>query len=311
MSDLKHVPVLLDEVLEGLQLTPDMNVIDGTLGGGGHAAAILERTGPSGKLLGLDLDPVAIQIATQNLVSFKNRIEIKKDSYVHVSDHIAFFAGKPIMALLLDLGMSSLQLDDTSRGFSYMSDNALDMTFDGSSEFTAQDLLMKSSEQELADIFSTYGEERFAKRIARTIVKERVHEELTGKRIREICEGVYKAVYSKPSTTHPATRVWQAVRIAVNNEFEHIEKGILAGLEVLHAGGRIAIITFHSLEDALVKKVIRDVVKGPEPDPNSPLPETFIPIAKKVTTKPILPSEEEKIKNPRARSAQLRIIEKI
>ncbi len=311
MTEYSHNPVLVQEVIEGLDIKSNTNVIDVTVGGGGHAKAILEASGPDGFLLGLDWDEAATNAAREHLAAFGPRVSIKSDSYVHLQDHVTELGDKPVNAILADLGLSSAQLDDKERGFSFLADNELSMRFDNQSGLTARDILAAYSEKELITIFREYGEEPLAYQIAKEICKRRKDDSITGEVLREICEEVYTKKFRTKSATHPATRVWQALRIVVNEEFKNIEKFVPQALEILESGGRLGIITFHSKEAALVKKLLRVYTHAPAPDLNSPLPEEFTPQAIAITKKAIRASEEEVKLNPRARSAQLRIIEKI
>ncbi len=306
-----HVPVLVNEVLQGLDIKEHSNVIDATVGGGGHAKAILEQSSPDGFLLGLDWDKVAVDAAKENLAEFGKRVVIKNDSYINVDNHTSEVGDRPINAILADLGLSSAQLDDKRRGFSFLSDSKLSMRFDNQEGLDAKDIVNTYSEKELVRIFQEYGEESLARNIAKEICKVRNTDEVTGSVLSDICKRTYAMKFKKKSTTHPATRVWQALRIEVNQEFENIKNFIPKALNLLEPGGRLGIITFHSLEDALVKKIFRSFVQAPPPDLNSPLPEEFTPTARLITRKSIKPTEEEVRENLRARSAQLRIIEKI
>jgi len=311
MKNYLHVPVLVNEVLIGLNIHSGTNVIDATIGGGGHAKAILEKNKPDGFLLGLDWDPTAVAAAGQNLAEFDGRVIIKNDSYINIKNHLSELGGKPVNAILADLGLSSAQLDDKERGFSFYSKAKLSMRFDNQDGLKARDILEGYTEVELVNIFQDYGEEPQARLIAKGIVKRRQDESITGEILREICADIYARKFRTKSKTHPATRVWQALRIAVNEEFSNIKNFIPQAFDILASGGRLGIITFHSKEDALVKKILRSYTQAPPPDLNSPLPEEFVPRAKIITTKSIKPSIAEVRDNPRARSAQLRIIEKL
>ena len=311
MNQYSHIPVLVNEVLEGLNIQAHSNVIDATVGGGGHAKAILEKSSPDGFLLGLDWDQTAVQAAQDNLAEFGDRVIIKNDSYTNIADHINELGDKSVHAIIADLGLSSAQLDDLGRGFSFLADSQLSMRFDNQNGLDAKDIVNTYSERELIRIFTDFGEEPLARNIAKEICKIRSIDEITGSVLADICKRTYAIKFKKKSTTHPATRVWQALRIEVNQEFENIRNFVPQALELLESGGRLGIITFHSIEDALVKRLFKSFAQAPPPDLNSPLPEEFIPTANLITKKSIKPTEEEVKENPRSRSAQLRIIEKI
>lgn len=312
MTNTQHIPVLLDEVVDGLHLDKNARVIDATIGYGGHAEKILESIGPNGLLQGFDRDPVAIQASSNRLHRFSSHIQLVNEPFTNLDMHLDFFKNQPVSAILFDLGLSSPQVDSMQRGFSFMHDDELNMRFDSAIDKpTAHDFLMHASEVELADIFFIYGEERHARKIAHAIVNTRTKQPITGAVLRDICMRIYAKTYKKKSTTHPATRVWQALRIAVNAEFTLIEQALPKAFTILGRGGRLAVISFHSTEDALIKKIFRQWHKAPQPDLNSPLPEKFEPQARLITRKAIKPTDGELAHNPRARSAQLRIIEKI
>ncbi|HKY64510.1 MAG TPA: 16S rRNA (cytosine(1402)-N(4))-methyltransferase RsmH [bacterium] len=289
-----HVPVMRDEVLDLLQVGANRNYVDGTLGLGGHSFAILERSAPEGRLLGIDRDREALRLAAQRLSPFKDRIVLKHATYDRAPELIAEADLGPIDGMILDLGVSSLQLDDAKRGFSFTQDSALDMRMDLEEEVTARELLNDLPERELEAIFREYGEERFAKRIARLIVRSR--EEGSIETTQRLCQIVSRAVpFSKGRhRIHPATRVFQALRIAVNRELDLLQKFLARPPDFLAVGGTLAVISFHSLEDRIVKWAFRSFERY-----------------QVLTKKPLGPSDGEVAKNPRARSAKLRAIRRV
>jgi len=307
-----HTPVLLHEVLSGLNLSPNKNCIDGTVGLGGHAREILKHTAPNGKLIGFDRDQSSLLLAMQNLKEFTNRFIPIHDSYAHVEQHAdSIQKVQPIHAILLDLGLSSVQLDLAYRGFSFRFSGPLDMRFDQSRGTTAADILNGTSEEQLVRIFKEYGEEPHAKKIARAIVERRIEQPFheTADLVDVIERSVpIRALHMR---IHPATRVFQALRIAVNHELEHLSQFLPHALQHLAPGGRFAVISFHSLEDRIVKRFFKnestECLCPPE------IPEcrcNHHASIRRITKKPITATEEEIAQNPRARSAKLRIIEK-
>jgi len=299
---LGHIPVLYQEVLTGLQVKPGGRYIDATVGGGGHARGILKASAPDGELLGIDADPMAIALATEQLAEFGKRVTLVQGNFAELED-IALERGiYPVDGLLFDLGLSSIQLGAVERGFSFQLDGPLDMRFDPRQTLTAADLVNSLSAKELEDILSRYGEEPQARRIARAIVKERpLH--TTG----ELAALVERTV-GRRRRIHPATRVFQALRIAVNAELECLAKALPQALRLLKPGGRLAVISFHSLEDRLVKEFFRKEARDCLCPPEAPVctcgHRASLGI---VTKKPIRPSAEEVAANPRSRSARLRI----
>jgi 16S rRNA (cytosine1402-N4)-methyltransferase len=289
-----HVPVMRDEVLDLLQVGANRNYVDGTLGLGGHSFAILERSAPEGRLLGIDRDREALRLAAERLSPFKDRVVLKHATYDRAPDLIREAGFGEVDGMILDLGVSSLQLDDAQRGFSFNQDSALDMRMDLEEEVTARELLNDLPERELEAIFREYGEERFARRIARLLVSSR--EENSIETTRQLCQIVSRAVpFSKGRhRIHPATRVFQALRIAVNRELDLLQKFLTQPPDFLGIGGVLAVITFHSLEDRIVKWAFRSFQSY-----------------QVLTKKPLLPSDGEVQKNPRARSAKLRAIRRI
>ncbi len=309
--EFKHVSVLLNETIDSLLIKPDGIYADGTLGGGGHSFEIASRLSSKGLLIGIDRDREALCAAGERLKDFSNI------RYVHsnFSDIKNILDSEGVPALdgaLIDLGVSSYQLDSGERGFSYMKDAPLDMRMDQTIEFSAYDVVNTYSEEDLVRIFFDYGEEKFSRKIARLIVAEREQKNI--ETTLELVEIIKKAIPEKlrQKGSHPAKRVFQAIRIEVNSELEPLKKSITDFFDSLAPGGRLAVITFHSLEDRIVKQTFQSFAKG------CTCPKDF-PICvcgkkatgKVITTKPILPSDEEILYNKRSKSAKLRVCEKL
>ncbi|VAW44353.1 16S rRNA (cytosine(1402)-N(4))-methyltransferase [hydrothermal vent metagenome] len=305
---LNHFSVLLSESVEGLNIKPDGVYIDGTFGRGGHSRAILDALGPKGRLLAIDQDPEAIAYAKAHFQD--ERFEIQYGSFEGIKTYCEArgLVGK-IDGVLLDLGVSSPQLDDAERGFSFMREGPLDMRMNPEEGLSAKDWLAQVDEKTLKLVLQNYGEERFSGRIARVIKEEVVKGTLNT--TLDLAELVKKASPKVDKNKHPATRTFQAIRIAVNRELDVLKNVLIAAMEVLAPSGRLSVISFHSLEDRIVKVYIRDQSKIKDLFPDSPiLIEVVEPILRKVS-KPIFPSKEECQKNSRSRSAVLRIAEKI
>ena len=304
-----HKPVLVKQLQH--MLMPDDHrlerAIDGTLGAGGHTRALLEAG--AAEVLAFDLDASAIALARRNLAAYEALVQIHHRSYL-LMDEVARERGwETVDGILLDLGLSSMQLDNPERGFAFRHDARLDMRFDQSATGpTAADLINSNSESELADLFFRYGEERAARRIARAIVEQRPVES-TG----ELANLVASVVGSRRRTgkTHPATKTFQALRIAVNRELETIEKALPIAIDLLRPGGRLAVITFHSLEDRIVKRGFRDLATNIVAPPGMASMGTSRALIRPVTRKPITPDSMELGSNPRSRSAKLRVVEKL
>jgi len=305
---LSHQPVLYQEVLLALAPTANGLYIDGTLGAGGHAAGILELSAPSGHLLGLDMDLTALTLARENLQSFTPRIELVQASYTDMNEHAARlgWVGR-VNGILLDLGLSSMQLDDPNRGFSFRGDAPLDMRFNQHSGVTAAEILNNSGEDELLRIFWEYGEEPHARRLLKSILAHRPIK--TTFQLADLCE---QSIGRSNSGIHPATRVFQALRIAVNAELENVAAALPQAVNLLTPGGRLAIITFHSLEDRIVKHFFQRESKDCICPPSMPVcscgHKASITIRKPTS---ITASDEEVNSNPRSRSARLRVAEKL
>jgi 16S rRNA (cytosine1402-N4)-methyltransferase len=292
-----HIPVLLKETVEGLALRPGDNVIDGTVGAGGHAAAILERISPDGLLLGIDLDEAALEAARRKLARFGSRVMLVRENYKNVERVLLSHSFGPIQAALLDLGFSSLAIDDPSRGFSFRFDGPLDMRFDPSQELTAASIVNSWSADQLTDIFVRYGEERFARRIAGAVVAARRRDRIVSTlQLVDVIGSAVPAAY-RHGHIHYATRTFQALRIATNDELGNLETALSAFTGSIAPGGRLAIISFHSLEDRAVKRYF--------------LSQAAAGVMKVLTKRPLIASEDEIAANPRSRSAKLRIAEKI
>ena len=312
MSDIfTHRPVLLDECIEGLNIRPDGIYLDGTLGRAGHSIEIVKRL-TTGRLICVDRDEAALEAAKIRLADWMDKVTLVHSNFSHVADILDDLNLTGIDGMLFDLGVSSPQLDDTSRGFSYMRDAALDMRMDRTEGITAADVVNGYSFEELRRILSQYGEERYSPRIASTIVKRR--EEKPIETTLELVDIIRSAMPAKAlrEKQHPAKRSFQAIRIAVNDELQSVERMITAAIPRLNYGGRLAIITFHSLEDRIAKVGMNAFGKGctcPSDFPICVCGKT--PDIKMVKRKPILPTEEEITENPRARSAKLRVAEKL
>jgi len=307
-----HQPVLYHEIIHALQPRSAGLYVDGTVGAGGHARGILEASSPDGKLLGLDLDPQALTLAQENLAPFGERVILKRASYVTLAGQLSALGWAAVHGILLDLGLSSMQLDTPERGFSFRVDAPLDMRFDPGAPTCAADLVNNLPEAQLADLIYRYGEERRSRQVARAIVAARPIA-TTGK----LAEVVAKAVLppggrSGRAGLHPATRTFQALRIAVNGELEAIEQVLPQAITALAPGGRLAVISFHSLEDRLVKQFFRRESQDCLCPPRQPVCTCGHRASlAEITRKPVKPSETEALSNPRARSARLRVAEKI
>jgi 16S rRNA (cytosine1402-N4)-methyltransferase len=297
----RHVPVLLTEVLDGLAPGGGGRYLDGTLGGGGHAAAVLEASAPDGCLLGIDADPAALAAAGARLSSFGERVTLAHGNFRDLGRLAREHGFEQVDGILLDLGVSSYQLDTPERGFSFAADAPLDMRLDPTSGATAADLVNGTPEADLADLIFRYGEERGSRRIARFIAEARRKQPIAT--TIELAELVARALGGRHGKIHPATRTFQALRIAVNRELESLETALPQAVELLAPGGRMAIIAFHSLEDRIVKLFFRaeSGYGGSEQPARLQI----------ITKKPIEASEQEARTNPRSRSAKLRIAKRV
>ena len=306
MTPSTHIPVLYHEVLQLLRPQPDGRYLDATLGAGGHAAGILQVSAPTGRVLAFDRDPEAITFARQQLALYGDRVTYINDSYAEMGRLAPANGFEALDGILLDLGLSSRQLQSAERGFSFMKDGPLDMRFDPTQGETAADLINNLSEAELADIFWQYGEERRSRRLARAIVNNRPFTNT-----RQLADLVAAQVKGR-ERIHPATRIFQALRIATNHELEAVETGIPAAIGLLKPGGRIAVISFHSLEDRFVKQLFRRLSQSCTCPPQQPICTCGGKATLRlVTRKAVKASETEIQQNPRSRSARLRVAEKI
>ena len=300
-----HLPVLFAEVMDGLAVKEDGTYLDGTFGRGGHARGVLQRLGGKGRLLAMDKDPDAIAVAMQ-MADADARLSWRRGSFASLADWPATAAG--LDGVLLDLGVSSPQLDVAERGFSFGKDGPLDMRMDPESGESAAEWLARASEKDIADVLWVYGEERQSRRIARTIVAARAHAPLL--RTAQLAELIAQACPRGASKTHPATRSFQAIRIHINRELADLEAGLDAALAQLKVGGRLAVISFHSLEDRIVKQFMAKHAKAPAANRRMPVEVSFTPTLRLVGGAQKA-SEAELAGNPRARSAVLRVAEKL
>ena len=307
MNDRPHQPVLYQEIIHALQPHSGGRYVDGTLGAGGHARGIVEACAPDGQLLGLDVDPQALAIARETLAPYEQRVHLAQASYTSLSAQLKQLGWENVDGIVLDLGASSMQFDTPERGFSFMQDAPLDMRFGPHAPQTAADLVNKLTERELADLIYQYGEERDSRKIARAIVNKRpLHT------TRELVAAIESVSPRRGDRVHPATRTFQALRIAVNEELASIESVLPQAVSALGVGGRLAVISFHSLEDRLVKDFFREQGRALKNPPYERIYEVERDaVVKEVNRKPITPSDAEIKENPRARSAKLRIVEKL
>ena len=304
---MQHTPVLYQAVIDLLKPVPGGRYIDGTLGAGGHTKGLLIGSSPDGQVAGFDRDPQALELAKDNLTEFGDRVIFIKDSYKNFRPHLNNLDWQNVDGILLDLGISSMQLDTPERGFSFRGDGPLDMRFDPDQPLTAADLVNELSREELANIIFTYGEEKLARRIANAIIANRP---LVG--TKDLAQIVKKVARNPKSRIHPATRTFQALRIAVNQELDALEAFLPKALESLNSGGRLAIIAFHSLEDRIVKQFFRMESKDCICPPAFPVCVCDHKAQlKELSRRPIRPEEDEIERNPRARSAKMRVAEKI
>ena len=295
---LKHESVMMDEVLEGLSLPKKRNIIDATLGLGGHTKAILENMPKNGRVIGFDADYEHIKESKKRLRKYKDRMVYVHSNFFNLEEELKKTRIRAVDAVLFDLGLASPHVDNPERGFSFMREGALDMRFNTKEGKTAAEIVNEYSEKELARIFKEYGEEKRAKKIALEIRKRRKSRRF--KSTTELAKFIEKTVGRK-GRLHPATRIFQALRIEVNQELEVLPEALRQAVEMLKSGGRIVVIAYHSLEDRIVKNYFRDLARGNE----------VKPCLKIITKKPLVPTQEEVMQNPRSRSAKLRVAEKI
>ncbi|MEJ5224904.1 MAG: 16S rRNA (cytosine(1402)-N(4))-methyltransferase RsmH [Anaerolineales bacterium] len=302
-----HISVLYKEIIHAMQPKSGGRYVDGTLGAGGHAYGILEASVPDGLLLGLDLDPSALALAAERLRPFGARAFLRQASYADLTRVLREVGWDAIDGMVLDLGVSSMQLDTPERGFSFLHEAPLDMRFGPGVLVSAADLVNTLDESELADIIFRYGEDRNARRIARAIVRGRPFETTT-----QLAQAVAAAGGVREARIHPATRTFQALRIAVNAELQSVERVLPAAIAALRPGGRLAVIAFHSLEDRIVKEFFRRESTNCLCPPRQPICTCgHKAVLKELTRKPVTPTQAEIEQNPRARSAKLRIAEKL
>jgi 16S rRNA (cytosine1402-N4)-methyltransferase len=309
--DREHLPVLLDEVVEFISCKEGGNYVDATIGSGGHAWEILKRC-PKATLVGIDRDAQAVAIAKKNLKIFGNRVIVIQGNFEDIKNILGTIHIFEIDGILFDFGVSTFQLKDPKRGFSFTLEGPLDMRMDQNIAVQAKDLVNNLSVKELTSIFQEYGEERWSKNIARHIYKRRLQRPIHS--TKELSEIIVQAIPAKyhPKKIHPATKAFQALRIVVNNELLHIQNGLNECIDLLKAGGRICVISFHSLEDRIVKHTFRRWQKGCSCPPR--IPQCLCGGSKTLTIltkKPIIPTQQEKERNPKSRSAKLRAGEKI
>jgi 16S rRNA (cytosine1402-N4)-methyltransferase len=300
MEDPSHQPVLLPEVLEILDCRPGRVYVDGTVGSGGHSRGILEKSFPDGRLIGLDWDEEAIGRSRKNLSSFEGRFELRRANFKDLRSVLESLSLPGVDGVLLDLGVSTEQLESRERGFSFRWEAPLDMRMSRETRITAQDLLLKLPAAELELLLREWGEERWARRISRNLVRQRQKAPL--RTTRELAEAVQRSVPRQHLRIHPATRTFQALRIRVNEELGNLKAFLAEGPALLNPGGRICILSYHSLEDRMVKNHFREWARAKDPKG---------PAVRLLSPKPMVPSDEEISRNPRARSAKLRAVEKL
>ncbi len=307
MTQARHIPVLLSEVIDALGVKSGGRWVDSTLGAGGHAAAILEASSPDGQLLGIDADPEAVKTARMTLEPYGRRALLVEGNFAQAEAICSQYGFRPASGILFDLGMSSLQLDDEDRGFSFRFDAPLDMRFSPAYELTAADMLNILPQAELAHVLKSYGQERRSRSIARRIVESRPLRTTL-----QLVRAVEQAGGARRGRIHPATRTFLALRIAVNRELEHLDAALKGAINLLGPGGRLVVISYHSLEDRLVKGSLQRESRGCLCPPETPQCVCgHSPTLRLVVKKVITPSSAEVEANPRSRSAKMRVAEKI
>ena len=308
IENFNHVPVLLDECIDGLNINPDGIYVDGTLGGAGHSSQIVKRISKSGLLLGIDRDEEAIYVAKERLKEFSN-VKFVHDNHDNIKKILEELDIPEVDGILLDLGVSSYQLDERNRGFSYMQESELDMRMDKSSGITAKDVVNTYQEEELANIIYEYGEEKFSRRIAKNICEYRENKKI--ETTSELVKIIEKSVPRKKGEGHPAKRTFQAIRIEVNNEIKPLYNTILDCIDILKPQGRLCVIKYHSLEDKAVKNTFIQAEGRCTCPPGLPYCSCgYKSSGKIITKKPILPTQKEMDENTRSKSAKLRIFQK-
>lgn len=309
--EFSHVSVLLEETIDSLNIKPDGIYVDGTLGGGGHSLEICKRLGDSGRLIGIDQDMDAIRAATDRLKNYSDKVTIVHSNYQNIDSVLRDLSIGGVDGIVLDLGVSSYQLDNADRGFTYREDTPLDMRMDQSQPMTAKDIVNEYSEQELFRVIRDYGEDSFAKNIAKHIVKARQDKpiETTGE-LNDIIRAAIPARV-RQGGGHPSKKTFQAIRIELNRELDVLEQSLDKMIGLLNPGGRLSIITFHSLEDRIVKNIFRKNMNPCICPPEFPVCTCGrVPTGKVITRKPIVPDAEELSNNKRAKSSKLRVFEK-
>lgn len=306
-SNTPHLPVLYQEIIHALSPHSPGRYVDATVGAGGHAWGILNASHPQGLLLGLDLDPQALEIASQRLSAFESRVTLRQASYTTLTHQLTDLGWESVDGIVIDLGVSSMQIDTPERGFSFLADGPLDMRFSPQQPTSAADLVNTLPENDLADLIYRYGEEKLSRRIARAIVQARPLHTTA-----ELAELVLRAAGGRRGRIHPATRTFQALRIAVNQELQAVEEFLPQAIQALAPGGRLAVISFHSLEDRIVKQYFRQESRDCICPPDQPVCTCGHKASVlDLTRHPIEATSEEASTNPRARSAKLRIVEKL
>jgi 16S rRNA (cytosine1402-N4)-methyltransferase len=290
-----HIPVLLNEVIKNLNPQPNENFIDATVGEAGHTMCLLQKTSPSGRVMGIDLDSESLKMANEKLKAFLDRVVLVQGNFKNLENIIEEQKFKNIKGILFDLGINSRQIDDSGRGFTFRKDEPLLMNFGRDVVLTAEEIVNNWSEKDLSEMIKNYGEERYALQIAKAIVKARMEKPIkTTFDLINVIKNAVPGSYER-GRIHPATRTFQAIRITVNDELNNLKKGLESALKALDSGGRMAVISFHSLEDRIVKNFFRDNKEQ----------------LNIITKKPIIPIDVEVLNNPRSRSAKLRVVQKI
>ena len=308
MISFNHQSVLLDEALESLNIRPSGNYVDATFGRGGHSRAILQKLDEAGRLIAFDQDPEAVVFAKRQFAT-EPRLTIEHCNFDQIANVIEQYGlTRKIDGVLMDLGVSSPQLDDAGRGFSFLRSGPLDMRMDTSRGETARQWLARVKPADLIRVLKKYGEEKFARRITTAIVETRVKREIT--ETGDLAEIISNAIPVKEKNKHPATRSFQAIRIYINDELQAIERGLQAAVSVLATGGRLSVISFHSLEDRIVKRFMRDISSRPKLPAGFPVMEADIELPFRLVAKPVVADVDELKHNPRARSARLRVLER-
>ena len=309
MEQTRHIPVLMHEVIDAMQLQPGMTVYDATLGGGGYTREIFQRIMPGGRLISCDQDGQAVERFQKNATDIAEQIDVVHSNYSHIRKILKEREIDAVDVIVADLGLSSDQLDETDRGFSFKNAGPIDMRMDREQSLSALEIVNHYAEKDLADIIFINGDERFSRRIARAICAQRPI--TTGDVLAQVVSDAMPHAVRKAMKVHPATKTFQALRIAVNDEYGHLKVFLTEGIDMLRSGGKIIVVSFHSGEDRLVKNIFRAYARGCICAHDVPICTCgMTPMVRVLTKKPITPSEEEVRENPRARSARLRVAEK-